>query len=70
MIKDIITGILLGGTMSVPGVSGGTMAIALGCYGRILGAATDLKHGFWYLFRILLICFVDRYYLHMHIFYL
>lgn len=54
MIKDIITGILLGGTMSVPGVSGGTMAIALGCYGRILGAATDLKHGFWYLFRILL----------------
>ena len=54
MIKDIVTGILLGGTMSVPGVSGGTMAIALGCYGQLLRSVADLKRGWGYLLRILL----------------
>jgi len=41
--KALLRGFLIGGTMSVPGVSGGTVAIALGCYERILQAAAGLK---------------------------
>lgn len=54
--KEILFGFLIGGTMSVPGVSGGTTALALGCYEPILSAAADLrkKQNLLYLFRILL----------------
>lgn len=59
MIKafyEVFTGFLIGGTMSVPGVSGGTTAIALGCYEKILGAASDpwKKKNFFYLLKIFL----------------
>jgi putative membrane protein len=59
MIKafyEVFTGFLIGGTMSVPGISGGTTAIALGCYEKILGAASDpwKKNNFFYLLKIFL----------------
>lgn len=40
---DLWIGFLLGSTMSVPGVSGGTMALALGYYNPILNAASHLR---------------------------
>lgn len=54
--KDIFFGFLIGGTMSVPGVSGGTTAIALGCYAPILSATAKIgeKRNLLYLFRIFL----------------
>ncbi len=54
--KDLFLGFLIGGTMSVPGVSGGTTAIALGCYGDILTAAAKIRErkNFFYLLKILL----------------
>ncbi len=55
-LREFFLGFLIGGTMSVPGVSGGTTAIALGCYGEILTAAGDLKkkENRWYLIKMLL----------------
>lgn len=54
MLKDTFLGFLIGGTMSVPGISGGTVALCLGCYGTILSAAANLKkrESLRYLFRI------------------
>ena len=45
---------LIGATMSVPGVSGGTTALCLGCYGKILTATANLKRkgSFGYLLRL------------------
>ncbi len=53
---EMFLGFLIGGTMSVPGVSGGTTAIALGCYERILGAASDpwKKKNLFFLLKILM----------------
>lgn len=54
--KDLFLGFLIGGTMSVPGVSGGTTAIALGCYGKILTATAGIRErrNLLYLLKILL----------------
>lgn len=54
--KDVLFGFLIGGTMSVPGVSGGTTAIALGCYESILSATATLRerNNLYYLLRIFL----------------
>lgn len=51
--KDFFTGFTIGGTMSVPGISGGTMAMALGCYPNLLHAVANLrkKENLSYLFR-------------------
>ena len=38
-------GLWIGGTMTVPGVSGGTMAILLGIYDRLIGAVSRLVPG-------------------------
>lgn len=38
-------GLWIGGTMTVPGVSGGTMAILLGIYDRLIGAISGLVPG-------------------------
>ncbi|MBQ1272415.1 MAG: DUF368 domain-containing protein, partial [Clostridia bacterium] len=40
---DVFLGFLIGATMSVPGVSGGTTALCLGCYGKILTATANRK---------------------------
>ena len=41
--KDLLIGLFMGCTMSVPGVSGGTMAVAFGYYSPILSAAGNFK---------------------------
>lgn len=42
-IKNILKGIFVGGTMTVPGVSGGTMAIIVGIYEELISAVNNLK---------------------------
>ena len=53
---EVFFGFLIGGTMSVPGVSGGTTAIVLGCYEKILKAASNpwKKENFFYLLKTFL----------------
>lgn len=41
-LEVFIKGVWIGGTMTVPGVSGGTMAILLGIYERLIGAINRL----------------------------
>ncbi len=42
-LKNFFSGFLIGSTMSVPGVSGGTTAIALGCYEKILTSMAEIR---------------------------
>ena len=42
-IMTIINGFIIGGTMLVPGVSGGTMAMLLGEYDRLLDAVGSFR---------------------------
>lgn len=50
-----IKGFIIGSSMAVPGVSGGTMAIVLGIYDRLLSAINgirkDFKNNAWFLVR-------------------
>ncbi len=50
-----IKGFIIGSSMAVPGVSGGTMAIVLGIYDRLLraisGIRKDFKNNAWFLIR-------------------
>ncbi len=41
-LEVFLKGLWIGGTMTVPGVSGGTMAILLGIYDRLIGAVSAL----------------------------
>ena len=41
-IITFIKGLIIGGTMTVPGVSGGTMAMILGIYNRLIEAVSNL----------------------------
>lgn len=41
-----IKGFIIGSSMAVPGVSGGTMAIVLGIYDKLLGAINGLRRNF------------------------
>lgn len=41
-MEVFLKGLWIGGTMTVPGVSGGTMAILLGIYDRLVGAVSGL----------------------------
>lgn len=51
----LIKGFIIGSSMAVPGVSGGTMAIVLGIYDRLLGAINGLwknfKENAWFLVK-------------------
>ncbi len=51
-------GFLIGSSMTVPGVSGGTMAILLGIYDRLIAAIShffkDPKHNLWFLLKFCL----------------
>ncbi len=40
-LEIFLKGLWIGGTMTVPGVSGGTMAILLGIYDRLIGAVSS-----------------------------
>lgn len=41
-IKDILKGMVIGIANIIPGVSGGTMAVAMGIYDKLIGAVTHL----------------------------
>ncbi len=45
-IKDILKGALIGVANVIPGVSGGTMAVSMGIYDKIISAITNLKKNF------------------------
>lgn len=45
-IKDIIRGLFIGIANIIPGVSGGTMAVSMGIYDKIIGAVNNLKKDF------------------------
>lgn len=46
LIKDILKGILIGIANIIPGVSGGTMAVSMGIYDKIISSITNLFHQF------------------------
>lgn len=53
---DVIKGFIIGASMSVPGVSGGTMAILLGIYDKMIHAVShffkDVKGNLFFLMRV------------------
>ena len=55
-LGELLQGLLIGSSMSVPGISGGTVAVAAGCYEKILNAAGHpaKKEHRNYLFRLAL----------------
>ena len=56
--KNFGMGALIGGAMIIPGVSGGTIAVLLNVYDKLIGAISDLrkdfKNSFFYLLPIVL----------------
>lgn len=46
IIKDILRGVLIGIANIIPGVSGGTMAVSMGVYDKIIGSITGLFKNF------------------------
>jgi len=54
-MSEILKGFIIGASMSVPGVSGGTMAILLGIYDRLISSISnffkDVKGNFLFLFK-------------------
>lgn len=44
-LEVLLKGLWIGGTMTVPGVSGGTMAILVGIYDRLIGTVSGLVPG-------------------------
>ncbi len=57
-VIDAVKGFVIGATMSVPGASGGTMAILLGIYDDIIGAVSALRRSFKKSFLFLLTLFI------------
>ena len=49
--RTFFTGLLMGGADLVPGISGGTVALLSGIYGRLLTAIGHLSH--WYLLNLI-----------------
>lgn len=45
-LKTILQGFIVGSTMSIPGISGGTVAIILGIYNKLLDSAGDIFKDF------------------------
>ena len=46
MVKLILKGMVIGVANIIPGVSGGTMAVVMGIYDRLIHAITHLKSEF------------------------
>lgn len=46
MIKDILKGIIIGVANIIPGVSGGTLAVSMGIYDKIIGSITNIFKNF------------------------
>ena len=53
-IKDILRGALIGVANVIPGVSGGTIAVSMGIYDKIIYAITNLRKEFKNSFKTLL----------------
>ena len=53
-LLDILRGIIIGIANIIPGVSGGTMAVSMGIYDKLIGAVTGLFKNFKASVRILL----------------
>lgn len=51
MIANLIRGFLIGTAEVIPGVSGGTIALIVGIYERVIGSAANAVDGFVSLFR-------------------
>ena len=49
--RTFVTGLLMGGADLVPGISGGTVALLSGIYGRLLTAISHLSH--WHLLKLI-----------------
>ena len=43
LIRDLLKGVIIGVANIIPGVSGGTMALVLGIYGRMIGALNSIS---------------------------
>ena len=54
LIKSIIKGIVIGVANIIPGVSGGTMAVSMGVYDKLIEAVTSIKRNFKASFLFLL----------------
>lgn len=46
MIRDILKGIIIGIANVIPGVSGGTLAVSMGIYDKIIGSITNMFKNF------------------------
>lgn len=46
MIKNMISGMIIGVANIIPGVSGGTMAVVLGIYDKLIDSVSNLFHNF------------------------
>lgn len=46
MIKEILKGIIIGVANIIPGVSGGTLAVSMGIYSKIIGSITNMFKDF------------------------
>lgn len=54
MLKMILKGVVIGVANIIPGVSGGTMAVSMGIYDKIIHAATHIKSEFKKSMKLLL----------------
>jgi len=54
LIKDILKGAIIGIANIIPGVSGGTMAISMGIYDRLISAITGIFRNFKKSMRVLI----------------
>lgn len=58
MVKEIIQGIIIGIANIIPGVSGGTMMVAMGIYDKLIESITHLFSNFKKSFKFLLPIFI------------
>lgn len=58
MVKDILKGAVMGIANIIPGVSGGTMAVSMGIYDRIIHAVTHLFSEFKKSLKVLIPIFI------------
>lgn len=56
ILLNILKGVIIGGSMSAPGVSGGTMAMLLGCYSDLIHAVSsftkDIRKNLFFLLQL------------------
>lgn len=58
MLKTVLQGMVVGIANIIPGVSGGTMMVAMGLYDKLIHAITHLKSEFRQSLKLLLPIFI------------